>query len=73
MSTTHAALSDTFMGERILRKPEVRALTGLSDVTVWRLERAGLFPRHIQISRRSVGWRLADVLEYLRARRQGSK
>ncbi len=28
---------------------------GLSRTTIWRLERAGKFPRHIRLSERAVG------------------
>ena len=41
--------------DRVLRFPEVKRLTGLSRTTIWEQERAGRFPRHIQISARAVG------------------
>lgn len=46
---------------RILRKPAVLARTGLSDTTIWRLERKGEFPRSLRISAGAVGWREADI------------
>ena len=39
---------------RFLRFPAVRARTGLSRTTIWRLERQGDFPCHRRISRNAV-------------------
>lgn len=41
---------------RLLRFPDVRARTGLSRSTIWRLERRGDFPRHHRISPNAVAW-----------------
>ena len=41
---------------RILNSNEVVKKIGLSKVTVWRMERAGLFPKRINLSDRRVGW-----------------
>ncbi len=41
----------------IIRRPEVRRRTGLSDATLWRYERDGKFPKRIVISESgNVGW-----------------
>jgi prophage regulatory protein len=52
----------------ILRKPQVMALTGLSSVTIWRLERAGDFPKRIKLTGRAVGWKAADISAWIDAR-----
>lgn len=44
------------MGRRILRKPEVLGRVGVSDVSIWRWERAGQFPRRVSLGGNSVGW-----------------
>ena len=44
------------MNQRIIRKPELIARVGLSDATIWRMERAGKFPRRIRLGGNSVGW-----------------
>jgi len=51
--------------DRILRKPEVLHITGLSDPTIWRLERDGKFPRRVQLGGNSVGWFLSELNEWL--------
>lgn len=50
---------------RILRKPELMTKIQLSDATIWRLERAGKFPKRIRLGGQSVGWFLDEVNEWL--------
>jgi len=56
--------------EKVLRKPEVIALTSLSDSTILRMEKSGRFPRRIRLGtgNGSVGWILAEVTAWLEAR-----
>ncbi|MBB5348266.1 AlpA family transcriptional regulator [Desulfoprunum benzoelyticum] len=42
--------------DRILRKPEVLSRSGLSDPTIWRMEKAGKFPRRVRLGGNSCGW-----------------
>ena len=44
------------MNQRIIRKPELFARVGLSDATIWRMEKAGKFPRRVRLGGNSVGW-----------------
>jgi prophage regulatory protein len=44
------------MTQRIIRKPELIGKINLSDPTIWRMEKAGKFPRRIQLGGNSVGW-----------------
>jgi prophage regulatory protein len=41
---------------KILNSKEISQITGLSRVTVWRMERKGQFPKRITLSPRRVGW-----------------
>src|SRR5215204_268213 len=43
-------------GPRFLRFRELAKRVGLSRSSVWRLERAGQFPRHRRLSSNTVGW-----------------
>ena len=52
----------------ILRFPAVRARTGLSRVTVWRLEQRGGFPKHLKLSSNIVGWLETDIVAWIRSR-----
>lgn len=57
---------------RFLRFPVVRARTGLSRSTIWRLERRGDFPRHRRISSNAVAWAEHEVTDWIRAKLSGS-
>jgi prophage regulatory protein len=50
------------MEKRIIRKPEIRERLHISDATVWRWEKAGNFPKRIQLGGNSVGW-IEDEIE----------
>ena len=53
---------------RIIRKPELLTMVGLSDATVWRMERAGKFPRRVQLGGNSVGWLDSEVENWFSAK-----
>ena len=53
---------------RVIRKPELFALIGLSDTTIWRLERAGRFPGRILLGGNSVGWLYSEIEAWLEAK-----
>ena len=52
----------------ILRINEVVHLTGLSRVTIWRLEQEDMFPQRVSLSPRRVGWKQNEVMEWLDTR-----
>ena len=52
----------------ILRKPAVLATTGLSNTTIWRLMRAGKFPRSVQLTEHTVGWFADEIAAWLESR-----
>jgi prophage regulatory protein len=54
--------------DRLLRRRKVLELVGVSEPTLWRMERAGHFPPHVQISTRAVGYFERDVLSWIAAR-----
>lgn len=53
---------------RILRKRAVLDRTGLSDTTIWRLERRGEFPAGIRLSAGAKGWLERDVDHWIEER-----
>jgi prophage regulatory protein len=53
---------------RILLEHEVSDITRLSPVTIWRLERKGLFPRRMKLGAKRVGWVEREVLDWIVAR-----
>ena len=56
---------------RILNSNEVVKKIGLSEVTIWRRERAGLFPKRINLSERRVGWVESEIEDWLNSRPRG--
>ena len=53
---------------RILSKAEVRELVLYSPQHIARLEKAGNFPKRVNLGTKRVGWVEAEVLEWLEAR-----
>jgi prophage regulatory protein len=56
------------MGTLIWREPKVEEETGLSKSTRWRMEKAGDFPKKIQLGPRSVGWRAEEIIQWCKDR-----
>ena len=54
--------------DRIINEVECERITSLSRTTRWRLERRGLFPKKFKISPNRAGWRLSEVLAWMRER-----
>jgi prophage regulatory protein len=64
------------LSAKIIRKPEVRRRTGYSNTTIWREEKAGRFPRRVQLNpeagpRGGVGYYEDEVDEWIRRRVRG--
>jgi prophage regulatory protein len=53
---------------RMIRLAEVLSVAGCSEATLWRWERAGLFPRRRRIGLRAVAWDSEEVEEWRRTR-----
>jgi len=53
---------------RIMRRPEVEAVTGLRRTRLDELERLGKFPQRVRISDRATGWRSDEVEEWIESR-----
>ncbi len=56
---------------RLLRTKQVMAVTGLSRMTIYRLERAGLFPARRKLGENSVGWIDEDIILWIESRPTG--
>jgi predicted DNA-binding transcriptional regulator AlpA len=54
--------------DQIIRPRNIRTITGLSKVTVWRLEKKGEFPKRVRLSSGAVGWRMSEVMAWLESR-----
>ena len=47
--------------DEIIRRPELRRRTGLSDATTYRLIRQGKFPAPVVLAQNARGWRASQV------------
>jgi prophage regulatory protein len=56
-----------------IRLPEVKRLTGLSTATIYRMAKAGGFPRQIRIGAQAVAWVKSEVLAWSRGRIEASR
>ena len=52
-------------GSRILRIPEVCAVTGLGKSTIYKKLSEGTFPEPLRLGPRAIGWRARDLLAWL--------
>jgi len=56
------------MSDRLVRIHEVKRLTGWSTATIYRKEKAGLFPRRRRLGPNSTRWLMSELQEFLRTR-----
>jgi len=58
---------------KLLRLSAVQEITGgLSRSTIWRLERAGLFPKRRTLSTKIIAWNETEIDDWVRSRCHGS-
>jgi prophage regulatory protein len=51
----------------LMLRDERAALVPLSEVTIWRLEKAGKFPRRFKLGIKRVAWSRREVLDWITA------
>ncbi len=56
------------MESKLLTQRQVVDLVGISRTTIWRLERAGKFPRRRQVSTKAVRWFQAEIEDWISSR-----
>lgn len=56
------------MNKKILRRPAVEAMIGLSRSTIYEQIQAGTFPKPIRLGPKAVGWLESEVLGWIEAR-----
>ena len=55
------------MTNRLLRRPEVERLTGLSRASIYARMAAGSFPQPVRLGSNSVAWKLRDIENWIEA------
>jgi prophage regulatory protein len=54
--------------DRLIRQPEVSAITGKDRITIWRDEREGRFPNRVKIGKRAIAWHESEILAWVKSR-----
>jgi prophage regulatory protein len=62
------SMTREYVASTILRRREVEKLTGLARSTIYQYVKAGVFPAPVRLGARAVGWRYADVLDWINSR-----
>lgn len=57
----------------ILRLQQVKAITGLSQSSIYALMTEGEFPANVQLSKRRVGWISSEINEWIEQRITASR
>ena len=57
--------------QRVIRRPEVKKITGLSESSIDRLEKTGKFPERLILTSNSIGWYEDEINEWLATRPRG--
>lgn len=47
--------------KKVIRFPALRQIVPVSRVTIYRWEKEGSFPKHVQLGKKSIGWLLNEV------------
>jgi len=53
---------------RIIKLPEVILLTSIPKSTIYAYIKNGDFPKQVQLTKKSVGWRYADIQQFINNR-----
>ena len=61
------------MTERILRRPDVEARTGLSRSTIYAMMAEDMFPKPLRLGKRAVGWTETAISGWLESRIEAAK
>jgi len=63
-----ARSAESTNGARILRLPQVCAVTGFGRSMIYQMEAEGRFPHRVHIGLRAVGWVESEIQDWLRLR-----
>lgn len=53
------------MTEKLYKRTEVEALTGLSRTTIYEMMKDGSFPRPLRVSKRAVRWQESTLTNWI--------
>ena len=56
--------------DRVISAKERRQMIPYSDMHIWRLEKAGIFPRRIRLGAGRVGWSLRELVDWIEKKKE---
>ena len=56
------------INEPIINEQQRRFITSVSRAHAFQLERQGLFPKHLKLGNNANGWKLTEILDWVRSR-----
>ncbi|MGS0692308.1 helix-turn-helix transcriptional regulator [Shewanella sp. 30m-9] len=56
------------INEPIINEQQRRFITSVSRAHAFQLERQGLFPKHLKLGNNANGWKLTEILAWVRSR-----
>ena len=65
-------IKDTRQATTLINRKTLLAMIPLADRTIYDMEKRGDFPRRIVLTSRNVAWDLAEVEQWIEARKQSS-
>jgi predicted DNA-binding transcriptional regulator AlpA len=57
--------SMTTAQDKILHFRHIQEITGRSRTTIWRWEKAGQFPKRVQLGPHGIGWRASEIQAWI--------
>ena len=64
--------NDTRQATTLINRKTLLAMIPLADRTIYNMEKRGDFPRRIVLTSRNVAWDLAEVEQWIEARKRSS-
>lgn len=64
--------NDTRRATTLINRKKLLAMIPLADRTIYDMEKRGDFPRRIVLTSRNVAWDLAEVEQWIEARKQST-
>ena len=59
----------TSTSDKIITAPERRELVPFSDMHIWRMEKAGAFPKRIKLGPNRIGWSFNEINDWIASRK----
>ena len=67
------AIAESVKGKTLINRKKLLAMIPLSDRTIYNMELRGEFPHRITLTSRNVAWDLAEVEQWIEARKSSGE